>query len=309
MIDNGENFIEISNQNQLDDVIGRILNKQLFAKQFKFSGRDLFLALLESLNINYEDFTKKYFHYDEGRKLHISESQFGYIWISTNGLVAKDKTTNNSAVNSCVNQYTVVSLLLDKAIEISETENVYDIDSYNFGYLSRLSPALYHNIIFYIEVLCKAYLSLNGVKPPHTHKLSLIYQKTVDTMIAEKQNDSLFQAQILDPLYNFVDHVKSIPGNFKEQFVKYDDNPEDDSVILFQPDRLKEVSIIFELAHDFILDFFYTGTASYYLRSGLYQRLLEKAETEDKKQRIQDMYGHLVDDLPKNAKEIHEKTK
>jgi hypothetical protein len=294
MVYNDEKFILISDQNQLDDLIDRVSKKQLFANQFKFSNRDFFLALLNLLEINYEDFTKHYFYYDEGRKLHISESESGYIWISTAGLVAKDKTTTNSAVNSCLNQYIVVSLLLNKAIEISKSAKVYDVDSYNFGYLSDLSPALYHNIIFYIEVLCKAYLSLNGIKSPHIHKLSSIYQTTVETMVAKNQNDSLFQAQILDPLYNFVDHIRKIPGNFKEQFVKYDDNPEDSTVIIFHTDSLSEVSIIFELANDFILDFFYTGKESYYLKSGLYQRLLDKAETDEKKQKIKHMYGHFI---------------
>lgn len=294
MADNDETFILISDQNQLKTLIDRFSRGQIFAEQFKFSDRSLFLNLLESLKIKHEDFTKRYFYYDDSRKLHISESEFGYVWISTAGLVARDKPTTNNAVNSCLSQYTVVSLLFNKAIEVSQKEDVYDIDSYNFGYLSELSPALYHNIIFYIEVLCKAYLSLNGITPPHTHKLSSIYQKTVETMVAKKHNDSLFQAQILDPLYKFVDHIDKLPRNFKEQFVKYDDNPGDTTVILFQTERLIEVSIIFELANDFIHDFFYTGKESFYLKSGLYQRLLDKADTEEKKQKIKDMYGHFI---------------
>ncbi len=294
MADNDENFILISDQNQLDKLIDRFVRGQIFADQFKFSDRSFFLNLLELLKISHEDFTKRYFYYDDSRKLHISESEFGYVWISTAGLVARDKPTTNSLLNSCLSQYIVISLLFNKAIEVSQKEDVYDIDSYNFGYLSELAPALYQNIIFYIEVLCKAYLSLNGITPPHTHKLSSIYQKTVETMVAKKQNDSLFQAKILDPLYKFVDHLNQLPSNFKEQFVKYDDNPGDSTVILFQTERLVEVSIIFELANDFIHDFFYTGKESLYLKSGLYQRLLDKADTEEKKQKIKDMYGHFI---------------
>ncbi|OSZ79810.1 hypothetical protein CAP36_00660 [Chitinophagaceae bacterium IBVUCB2] len=294
MADTDENFILISDQNQLDTLIDRFFRGQVFADQFKFSDRSFFINLLESLKINHDDFTKRYFYYDDSRKLHISESEFGYVWISTTGLVARDKPTTNSAVNSCLSQYTVVSLLLNKAIEVSQKEDIYDIDSYNFGYLSELAPALYHNIIFYIEVLCKAYLSLNGITPPRTHKLSSIYQKTVETMAAKKHNDSLFQAQILYPLYKFVDHINKLPRNFKEQFVKYDDNPGDSTVILFQTEPLIEVSIIFELANDFIHDFFYTGKESFYIKSGLYQRLLDKADTDEKKQKIKDMYGHFT---------------
>lgn len=292
--DNNENIILISDKNQLVALGDRIFRGQIFADQFKFSDRSLLLNLLDLLKISHEDFTTRYFYYDDSRKLHISESEFGYFWISTAGLVARDKPTSNSAVNACLSQYTVVSLLLNKAIEVSRKEDVYDIDSYNFGYLSKLAPALYHNIIFYIEVVCKAYLSLNGIAPPHTHKLSLIYQITVETMVANKQNDSLFHAQILDPLYNFVDHINKLPINYKEQYIKYDDNPGDSTVILFQIARLIDVSIIFELAIDFIHDFFYTGKESLYIKSGLYQRLLDKADSEEKKQKIKNMYEHLI---------------
>jgi len=254
MTDNDKEYIKISEESELADLIHRIEEKELFAKKFKFTDRELFVLLLESIGIEYDDFEKNYYYYDRNRNIHIAESQFEYVWISTFGVVAKDKSTDNKAVNSCINQYTVISLLMEKAIEVSKSDTIYDVDAYNFGYISELSPAIFHNILFYIEVFCKAYLSLNSINPLHTHKLSLVYQKAIETMRTKGHNDSLFQIRILDPLYKFVDHVNSIPGNFKEQFVKYDDNHEDDTVIIFQPDRLIEVMTIFELSHDFIVD-------------------------------------------------------
>src|SRR5690606_12512890 len=113
------------------------------------------------------------------------------------------------------------------------------------------------------------YLSLNGIKPENTHKLSSVYSKTLETMKSKKHNDSLFQVRILDPLFKFVDHVNSIPGNFKEQFIKYDDNPDDNTVIIFQTGRLNEVKTIFELSHDFIIDYFHKGEETFYLKPGL----------------------------------------
>ena len=289
MIDKEEKYDWISNDAQLIDLIDQINGKQLFGKQFKFSERDLFLTLLDKLEIDYEDFKKNYFYFDYTRNLHIAESQFKYVWISTHGLIANNKATSNKAVNSCINQYTVISILMERAIEVSQSESVYDIDSYDFSYLSKLSPALFHNIIFYIEVFCKAYLSLNNIKLLNTHKLSLIYSKTVETMNSKKHNNSLFQVRILDPLFKFVDHINS----FKEQFVKYNDNPDDDTVIIFQTGRLHDVMTIFELSNDFILDYFYMGEETFYLKSGLYQKLLDKAETEEAKNKIRNMYSHL----------------
>jgi hypothetical protein len=293
MTNKDEDYITISDEAQLNNLIEEIKGKSLFGRQLKFSDRALFLTLLESLDIDYTEFTKNYFYIDNRRNLHISESGNEYVWISTHGLIAKNKATTNRAVNSCVNQYTVISLLMDKAIEISQSKTVYDVDSYDFGYLCELSPALFHNILFYIEVFCKAYLSLNNVELKNTHKLSVIYNKTVETMNARKHNNSLFQVRILDPLFKFVDHVNSIPGNFKEQYVKYDDNPEDDTVIIFETERLQNLITIFELSQDFIIDYYYMGNKTYYLKSGLFQKLIEKAKTEEEKNRIRKVYSYL----------------
>lgn len=290
----GEEYILVSNHTHLGELINRISEQEQFAYQFKFSEREFFITLLESLKIDYDDFTTKYYHYDETRKLHISESEFGYIWVSTVGLIAKNKSTSNRPVNSCLIQYTVISMLLKKAVEVVEDERVYDIDSYNFGLLSNLSPAIFHNLTFYIEVFCKAYLSLTGIQAPHTHKLLLIYQKTVEAMIKNNHDDSIFQILVLDPLYKFVDHLGKIPGDFKEHFIKYDDNPQDDTVILFDSVRLTEMLILLELSVDFISDYYHLGTETHYLESNVYQRMLDKADTEEKRTRIQALYPHLA---------------
>jgi len=283
----------VSNPTDLRELIDRISKQETFAYLFKFAEREFFITLLESINIRYDDFIVKYYHYDVSRMLHIAESEFGYVWISTHGLIARRKATTNRAVNSCLTQYTVISMLVNKAIEVVEDENVYDIDSYNFEHLGELSPAIFHNMTFYIEVFCKAYLSLSGIPALHGHKLQVIYKKTVEAMVTNKHDDSLFQILVLDPLYKIVDHVSNLPGEFKEQFIKYDDNPNDDTVILFELAALTEMSTLLELSADFITDFFYMGTETHYLKSNMYQRMLDKADTEEKKKRIEKLYPHL----------------
>lgn len=289
-----DKYIYISRQTDLDNLIERIDKGLLFAEEFKITERGYLTALLKSLDIDYNEFTKKYYYYDKDRHLHISESEFGYVWISTYGLIPKDKSTSNKEVNACVNQYTVISLLLDKAIEIIDSEKVYDVDGYNFGVLSELSPALFHNLLFYVEVFCNAYLSLCDNVSPHTHKLSEVYSKLIDRMFTKEHNDSLFQVRIVDPLAKIVEHVTAIPGNFKEQFVKYDNNPEDTTVVIFQPESLNEIKVIIDLSNDFIKDYFYKGSKTHYLKSGFYQRVLDNAKTEDQKKKIRDMYEHLI---------------
>lgn len=292
--ENGKEYVLVSSQSHLDELIKRISQAKPFADKFKFSEQVFFIDFLKSLEINHNDFTKKYFYYDSIRKLHISESEFGYVWISTSGLVAKNKPTTNRAVNSCLTQYLVISLLFKKAIEVVKDERVYDIDSYSSGLLSKLSPAIFHNLTFYIEVFCKAYLSLTNTEAPHSHNLSILYRKTVDAMVNNNHNDSLFQILILDPLYKFVNHIGEIPGNFKEQYIKYDDNPLDDSVILFDHASLAEMTMVLELSVDFISEYYYQGTKTHYLKSNVYQRMMDKADTEEKKKKIQELYPHLA---------------
>lgn len=279
------------------ELFEKITHKELFAYKFRFSHRDLLKCLLEYLEIDILDFETNYFYFNSSRKLHISESKFGYVWISTYGLIATSKATNDRAVNAFKNQYTVISLLFDKAIETSLSDGIYDVDSYNFSQLSILTPTIFHNVIFYIEVFYKAYLSITGVEASHTHKLALLYQKTFETMIQREHNDTLFQLIILEPLHKFVDHIASIPGDFKEHFVKYDDNLFDDTVIIFEPEELIKMKNVLEASYDFISDYFYNGSESHYLETGAYNKILGKAKTDEDKKRVKTMYGHLVGNL------------
>lgn len=292
--DKDEKYVIISNQADLKELCQLLTQRELFAYKFKFAERSLFTTLLESLGIDSVAFGTKYFHFDSTQKLHISESEFGYVWISTYGLIAKSKATKNRAVNACIYQYTVISMLFDTAIKVSQNEKVYDIDSYSFGQLSELTPTIFHNLIFYTEVFCKAYLSITDIEVPHIHKLKLIYQKTAEIMSEKNHHDTIFQIFILEGLYKLVDHVNRIPGGFKEQFVKYDDNDLDDTIIIFETDELLKMKNVLDLSHDFIMDYFYMGEETHYLKKGTYNRMLAKAETEEMKKAVQKMYGHLA---------------
>ena len=297
IFENGEEFILVSNLNHLKELQDRIASLKPFAEKFKFSNRDIFIDLLESLQIDYVSFSKKYFHYNEHKKLHISESERGYVWISTAGLVARGKTTKNPIVNSCLSQYLVLSLLFKKAIDLAKDEGTYDVDSNLSEQLTELSPAIYHNLTFYIEIFCKAYLSLTETKFPFTHSLPLLYKATVDIMVSKKHDDSLFQILVLERLYNFVEHIDTMPEGFKEHNIKYNDNLSDDSVILFDENGLKAMTSILELSIDFILDYFYMGAETHYLKTNVFQRMMENADTEDKKRKIKELYPHLANKI------------
>lgn len=290
----GEKFVIISNIEDLNELFFKITHKELFAYKFKFESRDYFLKLLIFLEINIEEFETKYYYFNISKNLHISESAFDYVWISTHGLIAMNKPSNNSYINAFKNQYTVISLLFEKAIELSQSKKIYDINSYNFSKLSVLTPAIFSNVIFYIELFCKAYLNLTDKKVPHTHNLKLLYQKTIETMTQKSHKDTLFQFIILDPLSKIIDHINTIPGDFKEQFVKYDDNISDDTVIIFNTEELTKMQNVLEVSYDFIIDYFYSGENTHYLEIGTYQNILEKAKNDEEREKVKKMYGHLI---------------
>lgn len=162
MDEKNEDYIHIKNQDDLVYLIKRMENGPFFAEKFTFEKEDIYLKILEYLGIDYDEYKKRYYYYDKKRNIHISDSEFEYTWISTYGLVTKGKATSNNFVNSCMNQYTVVSLLFDKAIEISEREDVFDVDGYYFEYLSDLTPALFNNILFLLKCLGKHIYHLAG---------------------------------------------------------------------------------------------------------------------------------------------------
>lgn len=291
--ENIEQFELITNQDDLHYLVRRIDNGPLLAKAFKFQERNLFISLLEQLKVDVEEFHKKYAYFDKKRNLHISESEFKYVWISTYGMVARGKQTDNNMVNACLNQYTVVSLLVDKAIEVSSREDVYDIDGYSYGCLSSLSPALFNNILFYMELFGKAYLTLSGANVPWTHKLTYIYSLVSKTMSDNGHSNTFLNVLIHDAFQDIIDYVSSIPGDFKEQFVKYDGNSEDSTLIIFDADQLLKMKNAVDFSNDFVFSYYYQGESAFELKPGALERLISQARTKKEKQYILERYGHL----------------
>jgi hypothetical protein len=293
MSDSTSKYININTDDDLAYLIGKIVNGSVFTEAFKFEPTNLRDQLLTALDIPIGEFEQKYFFYDVESNFHISESEHGYLWISTMGLVAKGKLTDNQYVNACEFQYVALTLLLNKAIELCDDETIYDIDSYNYEYLSKITPTLFHNILFYFETFGKAYLALSNVAIPKTHKLSEVFSQVRQTMFNLNQNDTIFHAQILCSFERVVKYISTIPGKFKEQYVKYDDNPGDHTVINFRHNELTEIRNSIDLSYDFIINYYYDKGNVMYLKKGLFIRLLNMAKNDEEKQRIKETYRYL----------------
>ena len=54
------------------------------------------------------------------------------------------------------------------------------------------------------------------------------------------------------------------------------------------------MSEVIDISNDFINSYYYDGDNAIDLKSGLFERLINKTKTENEKQRIIDRYGHLI---------------
>lgn len=288
-------IIGIHNETDVAYYAERITKGAKIAIGFEFDNDELYAHFLVAIGLEPRTFQSKSYFFDKEKTLHISESEKGYLWVSTMGLVAKSKTTDNKYVNACSSQAVVLKMLLDEAIVLSQNENSYNVDSYSYSMIETLTPSLFHNIIFYYEILAKAYLSLNNITFSRTHKINHLSELVRSTMFEKGHNNTLFHAQVITKLEQLAKHISYIPGAFNEAFVKYDDNPEDITIIEFCAEQFRELRDFVDLSCEIIWDLYYEPDKCGFMRPGLFQRLLDKCESEEAKKSMQELYGFLMD--------------
>lgn len=113
-------------------------------------------------------------------------------------------------------------------------------------------------------------------------------------MFKRKHNDSLFHAKIIKEFDKIVKYVASIPGSFKEEYVKYDDNSGDSTIVIYNLVSIHSFKNTIDMSFDFINDFYYNKNNALYLKTGLLERLLNQSETSSEKKRVLDEYGDMI---------------
>lgn len=288
-------IIRVTNTKELQNLIDQFRNGPQFASAFEFETEELWVQFLCELGLTVEEFNEKYYYFDATKKIHISESEKGYVWISNMGLIAKSRSTGNQYLNACSWQKILLIHLLDEAIQLSENEKTYDIDGYNYSLVEDLTPALFHNLIFYFETLAKAYLSINEQDIPKSHKLNDLLNLVKTTMFVKHQNNTLFHAYVIPMFEDIVNYISSIPGQFKEQYVKYDDNPQDPTVIEFDPERLKLERDLVAISYDMLCDMYYGTEDCLYLHKDLFQRMMARCNIDEDREHFETKYGFLLE--------------
>lgn len=152
----------------------------------------------------------------------------------------------------------------------------------------------FHNVLFYVEVFGKPYLSLSKISVPHTHNIEPLYKKVINTVFMKKHNDTIFQAKVIIDFLRIIAYIKTIPGDFKKHFVKDDNNHDDFTIINFDFFSLSEIYDTIILSRDFIYNYYYDMNDVMHLKTGLLNRMLCKLETKEDKQKIMNLYGYLI---------------
>lgn len=93
--------IKISTSKELQALLTRFHNGPPFAAAFEFATEKLWKKFATAINIDLEKFENCYCYFNKNSNIHISESEMGYVWISTMGLVAKSRITDNKYINAC----------------------------------------------------------------------------------------------------------------------------------------------------------------------------------------------------------------
>lgn len=287
--------VKISTDESLQNLITQYQNSSQFAAAFEFETDELWNKFAIAINLDLEIFERCGYLFDKKSNVHISKSKDGYIWISTVGLVAKSRITNNRFLNACCWQKIILLHLIDEAIPLANDESTYDIDSLNYSVIESLTPAIFHNLLFYFEIFAKAYLEICGKKVPHTHSLKKLLKLAKETMFEKQQNNTLFHAYAISALESVTNYVESIPEPFKEEYVKYDDNPDDVTFVVFDAEYLKEMRESIKIIYEMVSDMYYNLDNCYCCKNNLYQKLLDDAKTKEKKKRIVEKYGYLLD--------------
>lgn len=288
-------LIHIANKEELDYLIQRFQNGPTFAEAFVFNTEDLLQEFLTAINADDDLYDESGYYFDIEKDIHISRSEEGYVWISTMGLVAGKRMTKNKFLNACSGQMAVLLHLLDDAIELCRDERTYWVNSYKYSQVEMLTPIILHNTLFYFELLTKAYLDLNGQSVPHTHRLGPLLDSVKATMANKNHSNTIFHAIVVPMIEKTVNHISTMPGNFREEYVKYDDNPEDTTCILFNEIALRELYDMVKLSEDILSRMYYDFDSERYFNPGLYERLLKMCETEEEKKYVMSRYDFLVD--------------
>lgn len=233
--------------------------------------------------------------------MYVSESEHGYIRISNRGLVADKEMIftgeiDNKYIRPCISQYRLMQILLNKMIEESNKEEIYDIDGIGNVFFNEIAPTFFHNHVFMFELFAKTYLSINKVQFERIHKLKKLYNLMVNTIFSKKQNNSLFHLWIMPNYKHLVQYIENIPGEFKEAVIKYDANEGDSTVLIYNYYDLISYNDLLQMMGDILFMFATDKEKTYYLdNKDIYNKRLSNIKDSNERKTETEKLKFLID--------------
>lgn len=287
--------IDIKEKSDLMYLLKQTFSCQAFAFFFRFHDSGFESAFLKAIGVDIEKYNSTGFYYDSERNIHIATNSEGLTWISTMGLTSNNRFTGIRFLDSCTMQYRVLILIVNEALSLIKNNTVYDIESNSYESLCELTPALFHNLLFYFEVFGKSYLELNEQQIPHTHKLTTILALVKKQMKRLNHTDTIFHAQIIFQFELLAEYTTGISNIFKEEYVKYNDNVGDNTVIYFNEETLLDIKRSIELSYDFISCYYHDRDEKRYLEPGLLSRLINRAKNAEEAAAVRKTFSYLLE--------------
>lgn len=224
--------IKITNEAELDNLVYNFLKPTCyFINYYRFENGITLPHFLKAVQIDEGDFVDTYY---KAGDIWISKDFFDeYVIISKVGLgvIVNHKDANNY-ITAYYGQYIALTTLLEKAMTLCNDERVHKIFSWNYGQLDKLAISIYHNLVFYVELCLKVYISLCGETPKYIHGISALCNKADELKTQNNHANTVFDSFLMNFSYQYKNRFSEISG-FKEHFIKYDDNESDDTIIKF----------------------------------------------------------------------------
>lgn len=284
--------IKIKNEEEVLMLANRIIMGEEFSNNFKFRRNDYFDILLSKLNISKDLFYENDYYCKDN--IYIAGSILGYFLISSMGFVVFKESCDkyeDKMYTALSSQYELMQIIIEKISDYNESEMKYNINSSVNDILVNLCITYFHNYLFYLELLCKYYIYKNNYSCPNTHSLRSLLQKVKVVMFEKKQNDSLFHYLIVSEVQSAVNLISKIPGNFKEQYVKYNDNDGDN--VCIKVDEIKSTYNFVVTSFEIMLRL-NCNMNSKYMEQGFYSKKLKLAKNDTERKKLKTELRFLI---------------
>jgi len=286
----------IGTETETNKLISSIQRGEKFSDSFMFSEDSFFNNLLNALDIDQSSLEKQNYIFNEETSLYISIYENGSVLISTIGLVSTPRRSDNNQVDAFDAQALTLSLLVQEAKLLCSNSTIYDVNSNTYDQFCIMSIALYHNTIFFFELFGKAYLSLSGVPIKQTHDINLVLAAVHKTMTVQHHNNTLFHALIIPVFEQYASHINALPPGFKEQYIKYDANKMDNTILRFSIIGLAHMEETVKRCIDFITGYYYERDNCYLLKKDYFSIILAAAKTPEEQRQVAEKYAFLLED-------------